>query len=238
MPVKIEINPEHDPVKLGELLQRDGVLQIKNFLTAKSAETIHQWLLENKTWYLAYNDGDNFYESPMAQVQQAPAQERQQLMNSIYQRATTQFQYLFIQYYITQAIELGEDNGHPMHEMHSWINKQSTLDFMRTLVGESAIKKADSYASCYSPGHFLTQHEDHHEKHDRVAAYVISMTKVWDVNWGGHLAFYDDIGNVKQAFIPGYNCFNVFLIPQRHAVQPVASFANTNRLSYLGWLHR
>jgi len=172
----------------------------------------------------------------MTQVQQAPAQERQQLMNNIYKRATSQFQYVFIQYYITQAIELGEDPGHPMHQVHDWINQPSTLDFMRTLTGDDSIKKADSYASCYAPGHFLTEHEDHHEKHDRVAAYVISMTRVWNVNWGGHLAFLDDAGNINQAFLPDFNSFNIFLIPQRHAVQPVAPFAGGNRTSYLGWL--
>ncbi|MBT7951122.1 MAG: hypothetical protein HN764_05830 [Gammaproteobacteria bacterium] len=238
MPDKIEINPAVDPVELGKELQHFGRLQIKNFLTEDSAEMMHRWLLENKSWYLAYNDGDNFYESPMADIQQAPADQRKQMMNNIYQRATKQFQYLFIQYYITQAIKLGEDEGHPMHQVHDWINEQSNLDFMRTLTGESAIQKADSYASCYSPGHFLTQHEDHHETHDRVAAYVISMTKTWDVNWGGHLAFYDELGNIEQAFIPSFNCLNIFLIPQRHAVQSVAPFAGANRISYLGWLHR
>ncbi len=235
---KIEINPALDPSQLGEQLRLHSRLQINNFLTEDSAETLHRWLQQNKTWYLAYNEGSNFYESPMAQVQQAPAQERQQLMNSIYQRACNQFQYLFIQYYITQALELGEDEGHPMHQIHDWINQSTTLDFMRKLTGESAIQKADSYASCYAPGHFLTQHEDHHEKHDRVAAYVISMTKKWNVNWGGHLAFFDEKGGIEQAFLPSFNSLNIFLIPQPHAVQPVASFAGGNRTSYFGWFHR
>ena len=82
---EIEISPEIDPVQLGKELQHFGRLQIKNFLTEDSAEMMHRWLLENKSWYLAYNDGDNFYESPMAEIQQAPAEQRQQMMNNIYQ---------------------------------------------------------------------------------------------------------------------------------------------------------
>ena len=202
---KIEINPALDPVQLGKQLQQDRRLQINDFLTECSADTLHTWLEQNEIWYLAYNEGSNFYETPMAQIQQASAKERQQMMNNIYQRATNQFQYLFIQYCITQALELGENPGHPMHQLHDWVNRQSTLDFIRILTDESAIKKADTYASCYAPGHFLTDHKDHHEKHDRIAAYVISMTKIWDVNWGGHLAFFDEAGNVKQAFIPSFN---------------------------------
>ena len=112
------------------------------------------------------------------------------------------------------------------------------LDFMRKLTGEAAIRKADSYASMYLPGHFLTTHDDRHDKHDRVAAYVFSMNKVWEKDWGGHLAFFDDNGNINDAFIPSFNTLNMFLIPQWHSVQLVTPFAAANRTSYLGWLHR
>ena len=145
---------------------------------------------------------------------------------------------MFYQYYITQAIELNEHPGDPMHQMHHFMNSQGMLDFMRTLTGEQAIVKADSYASMYLPGHFLTTHEDLHDKHDRVAAYVFSMNKKWEENWGGHLAFFDDNGNINEAFIPSFNTLNIFLVPQMHSVQLVAPFAAANRTSYLGWLHR
>jgi Rps23 Pro-64 3,4-dihydroxylase Tpa1-like proline 4-hydroxylase len=58
------------------------------------------------------------------------------------------------------------------------------------------------------PGHFLSSHDDRHDKHDRVAAYVISMNKIWDKDWGGHL------------------------------VQLGSPFAGKNRTSYSGWFHR
>jgi len=90
----------------------------------------------------------------------------------------------------------------------------------------------------YLPGHFLTSHDDRHEKHDRVAAYVFSMTKNWRKDWGGNLAFFDDSGNINEAFIPGFNTLNIFLIPQLHSVQIISPFAGEKRTSYLGWLHR
>ena len=64
------------------------------------------------------------------------------------------------------------------------------------------------------------------------------MNNKWEKNWGGHLAFFDDNGNINEAFIPGFNTLNIFLIPQMHSVQLVAPFAAENRTSYLGWLHR
>ena len=187
---------------------------------------------------MAYNEGDNFYESSMEQLNALNPQQRQKFMNNIYSRARTQFQYVFYQYYITQAIELNEQPGDPLHQMHEFMNSDETLTLMRQLTGEAAIRKADSYASMYLPGHFLTAHDDRHDKHDRVAAYVFSMTKNWEKNWGGHLAFFDDKGNIEEAFIPSFNTLNIFLIPQLHSVQLVAPFAGANRTSYLGWLHR
>ena len=103
---------------------------------------------------------------------------------------------------------------------------------------QNDVRKADSYASWYAPGHFLTQHDDLHGTHDRVAALVFSMTKGWNRNWGGHLAFFDDVGNIEDAYVPSFNTLNIFLIPQKHAVQLVAPFARARRTSFLSWLHR
>jgi len=234
----LEINPVHDLSALGQTLQQRGRLQVSDFFTPETAEYLHRLLVENKNWNLAYNEGNQFYESSMSQLQTLPPLKKQQFMQSIYNRARTQFQYVFYQYYITQAIELNEQPGHPMHRMHEFMNSGDVLDFMRKLTGEQAIRKADSYASMYLPGHFLTTHDDRHDKHDRVAAYVFSMNKTWERNWGGHLAFFDDDGNISEAFIPSYNTLNIFLIPQLHSVQLVAPFAAANRTSYLGWFHR
>ncbi|MDH5618525.1 MAG: 2OG-Fe(II) oxygenase [Gammaproteobacteria bacterium] len=238
MAPKLEIGPNHDPAALGGILQEKGWLQVPDFFTPETAEYLHKIHVENQDWSLAYNDGDNYYESPIREIQAASPQHRQQLMNGIYARARTQFQYVFYQYYISQAIELGEQPGHPMHQYHEFINSDEVLDFMRTLSGESAVRKADSYASNYSPGHFLTTHDDRHASHDRVAAFVFGMTKTWDKNWGGHLAFFDDDGNITDALMPSFNTLNIFLIPQMHSVQLVSPFAGANRISYLGWLHR
>ena len=79
---------------------------------------------------------------------------------------------------------------------------------------------------------------DLHGTHDRAAALVLGMTPVWNRNWGGQLAFFDDAGNVEQAFAPAFNSLAIFLVPARHAVLPVAPFAGAPRTSYLSWLHR
>jgi Rps23 Pro-64 3,4-dihydroxylase Tpa1-like proline 4-hydroxylase len=238
MPVDIVINPELDPLALCADFQRRGRLQIPDFFVPETAAYLHRLLLDNQDWYLAYNEGAENYESSLQEFSALEPARKHQFMNRIYSRAQTQFQHLFYQYYITQAIELGEQPGHPMHRMQDFMNSETTLSFMAALTGQDDIRKADSYASWYAPGHFLTQHDDLHSSHDRIAALVFSMTPDWNANWGGHLAFFDEAGNIEEAFLPSFNTLNIFLIPQRHAVQLVAPFAGGRRTSFLSWLHR
>lgn len=237
MAVKLEINLDHDWEALASSLQRTSILQVPNFFTDATAEYLFELLNENKVWYLAYNDGDNYYESSTEQLQAVTPQQRQGFMNNIYSRARHQFQYVFSHYYITQAIDNNEDPGHPMHQMQGFVNSEEMLGLMRRLTGDAAIVKADSYASSYLPGHFLTAHDDQHATHNRSAAYVFSLTKNWNKDWGGHLAFYDDSGNITAAFVPTFNTLNLFMTPQMHSVQFVAPFAGVKRNSFMGWLH-
>lgn len=96
---------------------------------------------------------------------------------------------------------------------------------------------ADVMASCYGPGHYLTAHDDTHHKRDWAAAYVIRLTKDWNRNWGGHLAFFDPNDNIERAIMPTFNALNVFSVPQFHAVQMVAPVARAVQTSFTGWVH-
>ena len=233
-----EINPGHDPEALSRTLAERGRLQISGFVSDDTAQHLHNLLRVHEQWYLTYNEGPENYESSAAQFKALSPQQQHQFMGNLYRRAGREFQYVFWQYYISQAVKSGEDTGHPMHDVNTWVTSDPFLDFMRTLTGRDDVRTSDSYASWYAPGHFLTEHDDRHPTHDRVAAWVLSMTPEWSPNWGGHLAFYDAHGNVEEAFKPSFNTLNIFLIPTPHAVQMVAPFAGKPRTSYLGWLLR
>ncbi|GIS02562.1 MAG: hypothetical protein CM15mP103_11130 [Gammaproteobacteria bacterium] len=69
---------------------------------------------------------------------------------------------------------------------------------MRDVTGRDDIRTSDSYASLYGPGHFLTRHDDRHPLISASPPGSLSMTPEWNENWGGHLAFYDEAGNVKR----------------------------------------
>ncbi len=235
---EIKLNPDIDLEQAAIILKENGRVQIHNFFTDETAERLLELIMSNKTWYLSYNEGDQFLESSLTEFNALAPQFKQRMMNNIYQRAASAFQYVFIQYYITQAVKKGEEKGNPIHLMHEFVNGDLFMPFMKALTGQDEITWIESFVSRYAPGHFLTNHDDTHYKNDRVIAYTIGMSKNWSKDWGGHLAFFDEKGNVDQAFIPSFNTLSVFAIPQPHAVQMVAPYAKGERLSFLGWANR
>ena len=57
----------------------------------------------------------------------------------------------------------------------------------------------------------------------------------WRPEWGGYLQFFDDEGDVVQAFRPRFNSLNLFAVPQPHAVSFVPPFAPLGRYAITGW---
>ena len=238
MPTPIALNPDLPRADLRARFQERGRVQVPDFLQRESAEALLAAMLGNQRWFLLYNEGSNNVESDLTDIQRLTPQQQQQFMQAIQRRAATGFQYCYVQYYISESIKRGEDPGHPLHALEAFLNSAPFLDFMRELTDEPAITSADAMASIYGPGHFLTEHDDRHEGRNRVAAYVLQLTQDWNRNWGGHLAFFDDGGNITDAFMPTFNTLNVFRVPQLHAVQHVAPFAQGYRRSITGWVHR
>lgn len=232
----MDINPLIDETAAAATLAARGRLQIHDFTTRETADSLHALLRRHNDWYLSYNEGPDNFETSEAEFGALTMEQKHRFTAAVYRRARTGFQYLFKQYYISQAVASGENTGHPMHSVNDWVTGEHFLGFMRRLTDRSDIRTSDSYASSYGPGHFLTRHDDRHPTHNRIAAWVLSMTPDWEENWGGHLAFYNDHGDVTEAFKPTFNTLNIFLVPQHHAVQLVTPFAGAPRTSYLGWL--
>lgn len=68
----------------------------------------------------------------------------------VYRRARSGFQYLFKQYYIGQAVDSGEKQGHPMHAVQGLVTGENFLGLMRYVTGRADIRTSDSYASLYA----------------------------------------------------------------------------------------
>ncbi|MDX1409087.1 MAG: 2OG-Fe(II) oxygenase family protein [Saprospiraceae bacterium] len=235
---EIRLNPSLDIAAAARTLQSNRRVRVSNFFEEETARRLLEEIRNNKVWYATYTQNGENYESEFAKIMALSPQQRAGFIQNIYRRASDSFQFLFLQYYITQAMKQGEDKGHPLHAVHDFFNSQPVLDMARELTGVEEIARSDAFASQYQAGHFLSLHHDTHPTHDRVAAWVVNMSPKWDENWGGYLAFFDEKGNIEEAFKPIFNTFNIFLVPQAHAVQLVSPFAGAPRLGFTGWFMR
>lgn len=234
----IQINPDHNWSDYHKTLKENGRVQIPNFFTEKTASGLAAMIEQHKIWYLAYNEYDNYFESTLEDVMALSPQEISRFMQGVNKRASTHFQYVFWQYYITQAVDKNENPGNPMHMLHDWTNGTDFIKLLQSLTGDQDVSWCDVFISRYDPGHFLTNHDDTHPKHNRTAAYTIGMTKDWNPNWGGHLVFLDKKGDIKEGFMPEFNTLSLFYNPQDHAVQMVTPSAGKSRVSLLGWANK
>lgn len=215
-----------------------GRVQVGPFLTDEAAKAIHHHLEQSVDWWIAYNEDQQACEVHPRDVATKSPAEQQRMMRALYAQARNNFQYIYQHYFITDALKEGRDTGHPLHDMDAFVQSDEFVEFIANVTGIAATKSSDIFASCYMPGHFLTPHDDKHDKHDRLIAYVMNFTPVWNAAWGGELLFYDENDNVVEGFRPTFNVMNIFRVPMRHAVEYVTPFAGAKRLSIAGWMKR
>ena len=231
----MRLNPDHDLAALAGRYTAHGRLQVRNLIDAADAERAYA-MLADTPWSIAFNEGSVVHRLSPDQLASMSAQQSGQLMAGIAERARSQFQFLYhydptsVRYFAPAHPRL------PIFELYEFLNSARMLEFFRTLTGRPEIRWADAQATLYRPGHFLKCHDDINAQEKRVAAYVLSLTKDWEKDWGGYLQFFDADGDVTQAIRPAFNAISVFTVPVAHSVEMVAHYAPGLRLSLTGWL--
>jgi Rps23 Pro-64 3,4-dihydroxylase Tpa1-like proline 4-hydroxylase len=210
-------------------------VHVPNLLDRESAQRLHESLSAQEQWNLVFNRNGEHVDIGADSVSLWDDEQRRQFDDIVFRQASDGFQYLYKAVPIYDIYHGGLLPGHFFNSLFEFLNGPDFLAFARELTGCNAIGFCDAQATCYEAGHFLTTHDDATAGKNRVAAYVINMTPEWNPNWGGALQFFDDEGNIQQGFTPSFNALNVFLIPQRHAVEYVTPFATGSRLSITGW---
>jgi SM-20-related protein len=233
-----KLNPALDRTALAQEFERDGRIQVRDFLAAEAAEEVFQLLSAGTPWGLAWQAGNA--EKPQsieAQELGARAGEKQR---EIAQRtygaaAKPEYAFQFARYPILDAYLAKWNEGGAYDVLFEHINAPEFLDFIREVTGIPAIRKADGQATLFAPGHFLGLHIDSHVAEGWVVAYVMNFTKVWHPDWGGYLNFFDEDGDIVGGYRPRFNALNMFKVPRAHAVSFVPPFAPVGRLAITGW---
>ncbi len=231
-----KINPGLDRAALAATFARDRRVQIRNFLTADAAATIHQVLSTATPWGLAWNDGNSQSDISPAELGKLSPQQRAAMGQSIAQRVRTRgYGFSYQRYPMISAYTGNWDPEGPLHLLVEHINDAPLMELVRAVTGMDDLVKADAQATLFGPGQFLGLHHDAHVAEGWRIAYVMNFTQDWHEDWGGYLLFYDDDGDVITGFRPRFNALNMFAVPQRHNVTFVPSWSPVGRYAITGW---
>lgn len=212
-----------------------GFAQVAGVFPTENAQRIHKCLLEKTPWNLVFTNRGQHVDFPGSQLNSMPQNSVRELQQAIYAEARDNFQYCYNNYPIHDARKAGQNPDHLLHSFHDWLNGDEFLQFARGATGFADISFVDAQATRYMPGHFLTTHDDSHERKSRRAAYIFNFTPAWQPDWGGYLQLLDASDNARVGLRPTFNALNILAVPQRHNVSLVAPFAGGMRLSISGW---
>jgi Rps23 Pro-64 3,4-dihydroxylase Tpa1-like proline 4-hydroxylase len=225
-----------DADRLAESYRRNGYVQIPSVLNQDSAETLHQLLRSRGDWKQVLTTEQGFAELDRGTRAAMPAEQLQALDEAVYARARSGFQYRYESIRVPDGKREREASGDPLAKLAQELSSDPFLRVLQQVTGSSDIAFADAQATAFSPGDFLTGHDDAVEGKNRQAAYVLNLTPTWRIEWGGLLLFHGDDGNVSHGLVPTFNTLNIFTVPGLHSVSEVTRAAPYRRYSVTGWL--
>ncbi|MEG1452047.1 2OG-Fe(II) oxygenase [Brevundimonas sp.] len=228
---------QHDAQKLTAIRSRLALMgraQIDGFLSEVSARNLHQ-AASSESYNVVSRRATGHMDMSQQWLDMLTPPQKTGLAQTIQEAATTDFQYLYDNYPVYDAVEDGV--APPVWKsVYDFLNGEAFLELMRDITGEARIAMADAQLTRFRRGHFLTEHSDEAEGKNRYYAYVLNLTPVWRIDWGGLLAFHGEDGNVAEAFTPCFNTLNLLKVPTPHSVTQVALSAGAERISITGWL--
>lgn len=236
-----ELAPHHDTGAYAAAFAAQGRLHIPNLLRDEDARRLHGALSRRAAWEIRFIHKGARIMTP-AQWDAVPTAPRAQMETELAEAARTpgRFSARYLTANLSMAGEPFAGDDADMAALVRFLNGESFLSFARAVTCDTTIKLADAQASLYRPGDYLHRHNDFiEEQHgDRVAAYILNLTPLWQAEWGGLLNFVRDDGHVAEAYTPTWNALNLLKVPQLHFVGAVAPFVTEPRLSVSGWVRR
>jgi Rps23 Pro-64 3,4-dihydroxylase Tpa1-like proline 4-hydroxylase len=215
---------------------RDGVARVAPFLSDASAQALHAMLRTRTDWMTVVNSGDKPLEFGRETRAAMDDAQRHALDDAVYAAARTGFQYRYETVRVPDAAEERAAHADPLARFAEWLSSEPVRGVLRHITGVPAIDFADLQGTAYGPGDFLTGHDDGVAGKHRHAAYVLGLTPVWRIEWGGLLLFHGRDDEGVQGYAPGFNTLTLFRVPQMHSVSEVSRAAAFRRYSVTGWL--
>ena len=230
------LNSDLDVSRYADDLARRGRTQVHDFLQPEAAEALHQCLVRDVPWTLAYRDRAGA--RVMGHAELAPRGEpgEREFLDQLYAEARGAYGFAYESYMMVRAYLEQRDEGLLLHRLLEFLNCPDYLAFARALTGDARVRRMNAQATRYRAGHFLKLHDDYNAEEGRLYAYVINLTREWKADWGGLLQFLDAEGRVIDTLMPRWNSLSIFRVPAPHVVSLVAPWAEGERLAVTGWM--
>lgn len=223
------ISNELDIAPYRQRLLQTGRVQIPGFLQADAAERLADCLRREVPWVTA--------ERGLPDSAPWTGDVARQRMPEAYRRAASGFHFVYDRFLMVEAMREGRDPQLVLHAVLAFFNSPPYLAFIRELTGDTTLAMVGAQATRYLPGQFLRVHDDRHDDEARRYAYVLNLSRRWEVDWGGLLHFVDEDGSHRDALLPRFNSLSLFKVPAKHFVGVVAPWAQEPRLAITGWWH-
>jgi|GEM_PF-2119866 Rps23 Pro-64 3,4-dihydroxylase Tpa1-like proline 4-hydroxylase len=235
------VNPLLNAGQYAEQFRQEGLVEVDNFLTDQAAHFLYQILDEGLQWQLSFLNGGAVQQIPLAQLEQMDERELAQLNRRIAVQADRGFQFRFLRAAILDAsvANTAIDCGLQKRGVGNLAETLSRdlIKFYGELTCDSETSHVSMYASYYAPGSYLKTHDDQTLSGRRQAAYVLSLTRAWDFDWGGLLEFEEkETARVERVLVPAFNRLILFKVPKPHHVTLVRESAGSKRYALQGWL--
>lgn len=221
---------------LAEQYRTNGLVRIAGFLSDAEAAELHAMLRGRDDWRRLFNSDDKVFEMDRSTQASLDADRRASLDEAVYAGARSEFQYRYETIRVPDDEEERLGSADPLAKLALQLSGGETRDLFHRVTGATRIRFADAQATAFSPGDFLTGHDDDFAGKERLAAYVLSLTPTWRIEWGGLLIMHGEGDQPSQAFPPAMNVMTLFRVPQMHSVSEVSRAAAYRRYSITGWL--
>ena len=206
--------------------KKNNIIIINDILNINIANNIYKLIsnnIFNKLWYLTIQNGNKKYIFPYKYKKN---------INNILNRLKKNKKKGIFTYYIYRTFTI--PNNIYFNKVLSDLSSQNFINKIKEITGENINKINDLFISKYEKNCYLDIHED---KNKGKLAFVLNLTKNWNIDDGGILFFLNEDNCIQKSCTPRFNTFILFRINEKskYFVSSINNFTTNSRYSITGW---